>query len=197
MRLSCSCVAEEGRDKVFDRLFADDGDPWDLQSSEYERAKRAATLVALGGRRFQAGLEVGCAFGLLTEELAQRCERLLALDVSQTALERALTRLGAFHNVTLCQSEVPSDWPQGQFDCMIWSEVLYFLSACEIRQCSALAYAALLPHGICVLVNWTGENNLPVNGDMAAELFIGHAGWQVVEQQRADRYRLDVLGRKS
>lgn len=186
-------MAEKDRRAVFDRLFAGDGDPWNLQGSAYERGKRAATLAALGQRRYRDGLEIGCAFGLLTEELARRCERLLALDVSTVALARARERLTGQDHVTLRRAEVPADWPEGRFDCMVWSEVLYFLSAQEIERCSAAAHKALEPGGICVLVNWIGENDLPVGGDEAAELFIGAAGWRLTEKQRKAQYRLDVL----
>lgn len=182
-----------GRSAVFDRLFADGRDPWGLQTSAYERAKRAATLAALGKRRFVTGLEVGCAFGVLTEELAPRCDRLIALDVSEVALARARARLGGQANIVFLHAEVPRDWPQECFDCMVWSEVLYFLSAEEIVRCSAAAREAILPDGVCVLVNWTGDSDLPISGNKAAELFIGHAGWSVAQQLRADRYRIDVL----
>ena len=186
---------EDGRRAVFDRLFADGGDPWDLEDSGYERAKRAATLAALGQRRYRSGLEIGCAFGLLTQGLAQRCERLLALDVSDLALARARDKLAGEDHVAFRRAEVPRDWPEGWFDCLVWSEVLYFLSAGEIRQSSAAAWQALEPGGVCVLVNWTGANDLPVDGEEAAELFIGGAAWRPVEQKREAQYRLDVLER--
>lgn len=185
--------AENNRGAVFDRLFAGGSDPWDLQNSEYERAKRAATLAALGNGRFRHALEVGCAYGLLTEQLARRCDRVLALDISEVALARARARLEEEDRITLMRAEVPADWPEGQFDCMIWSEVLYFLSAAEIEQCSDLARHALLPGGVCVLVNWTGANDLPVSGEEATNLFIASAWWTSAKLERAENYRLDVL----
>lgn len=112
-------MAEGDRAKVFDELFADGGDPWNLRTSAYEQAKRAATLAMLGERRFRHGVEVGCAFGLLMQELAQRCDRLLALDVSEVALHRARTSLAARHHVTFRHAEVSQNWPKGQFDWLV------------------------------------------------------------------------------
>ena len=76
----------------FDALYAADPDPWRFASSDYEREKYAATLDALPPRRFAAALEVGCSIGVLTRQLAARCDTLLALDVAEAALAQARAR---------------------------------------------------------------------------------------------------------
>lgn len=185
--------APDSRAAVFDRLFADGNDPWGLATSAYERDKRAATLAAVGSGPFAHALEVGCAFGVLTAELAGRCDRLLAVDVSATALARAGERLRGVPDITLRRMEVPGEWPSGTFDLILWSEVLYFLSAEEIARCSALSHGSLTPGGRCVLVNWTGPTDLPVDGTAATDGFIAGAAWRRLERSDAERYRLDVL----
>lgn len=178
---------------MFDRLFAGGNDPWDLATSAYERDKRAATLDAVGPGPFVRALEVGCAFGVLTAELAGRCDQLLAVDVSATAIARAAERLRNAPGVILQQMEVPRQWPEGSFNLILWSEVLYFLSVDEIARCSTASHRALAPGGRCVLVNWTGANDLPVDGAQAAERFIGGAPWRALERRDQKRYRLDVF----
>ena len=182
------------RRTTFDRLFRDDGDPWDLETSGYEREKRQATLDALPARRFASGLEIGCAFGVLTEQLVERCDRLLALDVSLVAIERARQRLARHPNVTLRVAELPRDWPAGRYDLIVLSEVLYFMSASEIEAVGRAAHASLEPGGVCLLVNWTGPNDLPVPGDRAADLLAGSARWhRRIQPIEAGTYRIDVL----
>lgn len=181
------------RQARFDRLFADDPDPWDIDTSPYERGKREAALAALGKRRFARLLEVGCAGGALTERLVECADSIIAVDVSTKALELSSRRLSRFDCVELVAAEVPSYWPDGEFDAVILSEVLYFLSAEEIRTVSRLAHASLTAEGICLLVNWTGANDLPVDGDRAVELFLDAAPWHVAKARREECYRLDLL----
>ena len=76
----------------FERMFAADADPWRFDISDYEAAKYDHTLSVLQGRRFARGFEVGCANGSLTRRLAGACDRLLAVDVSPTALAAARRR---------------------------------------------------------------------------------------------------------
>ena len=105
----------------FELLFQRDPDPWNFRSSPYEAAKFDATIAALGGRRFASGLDVGCANGVLTARLAAQCDRLLAVDVAQAALDLAaeeMARQGHGH-VAFRRADIPDDWPTGRFDLIV------------------------------------------------------------------------------
>src|SRR4051812_25200257 len=65
------------------------GDPWDFESSAYERDRCVQLLKMLDGRRYARVLEIGCGAGYLTRLLAPHADRLVALDISQPAIERA------------------------------------------------------------------------------------------------------------
>ena len=179
----------------FDQLFAENPDPWDIDTSDYERGKRKAVLAALGKRRFARMLEVGCAGGALTERLAELASSIVALDVSTKAIDLAARRLPRCDSVEFVVAEVPDYWPAGQFDAVILSEVLYFLSVGEIRQVSQLAHESVTGNGLCLLINWIGQNDLPVDGDTAVKLFLDAAPWQVAKARREEFYRLDLLER--
>lgn len=179
------------RRATFEALYSERGDPWNL-GSEYERAKRVATIAALGGRNFANILEIGCGTGALTAELVPHCERIVALDLSQTALETARENLGDDARISFVRGEVPTDWPDGTFDAVILAEVLYFLSPDEIARVSRLAREALPPGGgTALLVNWTGENDCAVDGDAAVEIFEQAAGWKAELRLRLETYRVD------
>lgn len=56
--------------EYFESLYTKEPDPWRFASSEYERDKYAATLVAISGRKIRSAFEVGCSIGILTRQLA-------------------------------------------------------------------------------------------------------------------------------
>ncbi|WP_394271070.1 SAM-dependent methyltransferase [Qipengyuania sp.] len=180
------------RAATFDRLYAANPDPWEVETSAYEQAKRDETMAALGTQCFASALEIGCSTGILTERLAPICERLVAIDVSAEALRLARERLQGQPHVTFQHGEVPRDWPAGRFHLIVFSEVLYFLSADEIVRASTLARQALADDGKCLLVNWTGPNDLPIGGDRAVDLF-GGQGWRVAEHRTRPNYRIDLF----
>ena len=179
----------------FQRLYASNPDPWAFKTSAYEQAKYQCTLDSLGERRFASGLEVGCSIGILTRLLAPRCQRLLGVDIVEDPLPGARTRCADQPQVRFERMQVPLHWPADQFDLIVFSEVLYFLSAGDIKQCGRHVLDTLLPSGIVVLVNWLGETDDPSPADTAPDRLIDALGSavRVVRQERHERYRLDVL----
>ena len=181
------------RRRTFDALFASDPDPWGFESTAYEAAKRRATLAMLFPDRFGRALEVGCANGVLTAELAGVCDAVLAIDVSPAALQLAQQRVAELENVSLARAEVPREWPEGTFDLIVFSEILYFLSREEISQIARLAWQSLTEDGVCLLVNWTGPNDLPVDGQSARDIFAKELPWLSAASGVWPQYRIDRL----
>ena len=85
-----------------------------LRDERLRAAKYAATVEALGDRRFGRALEVGCSIGVLTELLAARCDALLAVDVSVRAVERARARLTGAPHVRVERRTLPEELPAGR-----------------------------------------------------------------------------------
>lgn len=183
--------------EYFASLYDAAADPWSFETSPYEQAKYQATIEALEGRRYQAGFEVGCSIGVLTERLAGQVQDLLAVDVSDTALAKARARCRSLPHVRLQNMQVPGSWPAERFDLILLSEVLYYLDRSDLDALIERVRLSLIPGGEAVLVHWTGETDYPLSGDEAAERFIaGSAAFmQVRRQERAANYRLDVLRR--
>ena len=176
----------------FERLYARDPDPWRFATSDYERDKYAATLAALPPRRFANGFEIGCSIGVLTRQLADRCDALLGVDVSDIALDQARERCPG---VTFANMDLRSQWPAGQFDLILYSEVLYYLGLDGIRGVARHTVESLAPGGVVGLVNWFGPTDGACTGDEAAELFMAETAPRLVpyHHSRAEKYRLDVL----
>jgi cyclopropane fatty-acyl-phospholipid synthase-like methyltransferase len=179
----------------FQRLYESDPDPWKFETSVYEAEKYDATMAALGGRRFESGFEVGCSIGVLTARLAERCDRLLAVDVAETALARARERCARLGHVRFENRRLPADWPEAEqnFDLIVLSEVLYFLAPADIAVLAALVSRNLAPGGVVLLVNYTGVIDEPCGGEEAAERFIAASGLEGVRQIVREKYRIDLL----
>ena len=92
---------------------------------------------------------------------------------------------------------VPDQWPDGAFELILLSEVVYYLSRDDVGRLAAKVSNSLAKGGSVILVHWTGPTNYPLSGDEAAALFIERIGPGYVVD-RADQYaefRLDVLSR--
>ena len=179
----------------FEQLYASNPDPWRFASSDYERDKYAATLAALPGTQFSRAFEVGCSIGVFTRQLAPRCDALVGVDVAEAALHQARERCADQPHVQFARMLVPQEWPEGGFDLILFSEVLYYLGIPGIHEAARRTLGSLRPGGTVALVNWHGITDGACTGDEAAALFIADCAPRLAPtvQHRAERYRIDVL----
>ncbi len=183
--------------EYFDDLYQQNEDPWDFETSAYERDKYAATLAALPRERYQNAFEIGCSIGVLTQQLATRCERLLAVDGSEVPLKQARQRLSGQSHVQLAQMRVPDTFPDDSFDLILVSEVGYYWSWDDLAKSQQHILRTLQPGGHLLLVHWIQPTNYPLTGDEVHDAF-GTLDTQLEHQehQRTDRYRLDRWERR-
>lgn len=154
------------RDSVaepFDAMLeGGDDDPWHLDDFAYERRRLALVLGCLGRERYQRVLEVGCATGQLSEELAGRADTVVALDASARALAVARRKTTAVQWVC---GAVPGDLPDERFDVIILSEVGYFLDGPDLAATLRAARRHLADRGEIVLAHWQGATTgIPLDG---------------------------------
>jgi SAM-dependent methyltransferase len=175
----------------FDGLYARDPDPWGFASSEYEARKYDATIAALEPP-YASALEVGCSIGVLTERLAERCERLLAIDVAEAALAQARARMP---HVTFERREIPEQWPDGAFDLIVCSEVLYYLDAPALERAAQEIERTLVPSGSLLAVHWRHPTRrYPLLGDEVHER-LEALGWPAAVSLRTPDYVLHRFDR--
>jgi LmbE family N-acetylglucosaminyl deacetylase len=178
----------------FDALFSKNDDPWGYQTSDYEADRFARTIAVLGGRRYRAALELGCANGVLTHRLAAYCDNITAVDASATALAIARKRLAHVDDVTLLTGNLPDALPSGSFDLIVLSDFLYYLGFVGCVRLAHSLQSRAAPGCRIVIANYLGQTECALSGDMAAEIMIAHLpGWAIKHQQRCDRLRIDVL----
>lgn len=136
----------------FEGLHARGPDPWGVTSRWYEQRKYALTMAMLPRARYARGFEPGCSIGGLTELLAQRCDEVLATDISSSALTAARARVVAKH-VRFRRASI-EDWPDGQIDLILISELAYYLSGPQWAAVLRRARQTLPPGGHLVSVHW-------------------------------------------
>lgn len=159
----------------FEALYTNKPDPWDYQTSAFEANKRGKTIEALEGRTFQAGIELGCSIGVLTNDLAHRCETLVAVDGSPLACDLARVRLANLSYVDILQARFPDDLDKllalGPRDLIVLSEVLYFFSSADMEVLANFVGNVLTEDGLCLVVNFDGDTQSGFSGVEANQLF--------------------------
>lgn len=183
----------------FEDMFRGTADPWDLETSPYEQAKYADTIAALAGRSYRHGFEVGCAKGVLTRQLVLHCDRLLAIDVSETALIAARERCAGSPSISFSKMMFPLEAPsQTQFDLVVLSEVAYYWSDDDLARAAHWLTDHISAGGDVLLVHWTGETDYPQSGDDAVEKLRSaiQMPMDVLRTERREKYRLDLWRRR-
>ena len=182
--------------RYFDDMYEAHADPWNFETSPYEAAKYARTLEVLPKDRYRSALEVGCSIGVLTSQLAPRCDRLLSLDLSERALERARARCATLPQVVFERRILPHEFPPGRFDLILFSEVLYYLSPADLTLALDQATEALEPGGHLLCVHWTPPvHDYPQTGDQVHERVLTQPGLRHLLGERHVQYRLDLFER--
>jgi SAM-dependent methyltransferase len=181
----------------FEGLYRAEADPWGFATRAYEQAKYDATLASLAGERSCRALEVGCAIGVLTARLAGLCDRLVAVDISETALKAAAARCSALPHVDLRRMALPGEAPEGRFDLIVLSEVAYYWDDADLERMGDLVRDKVVPGGRVLLVHWTGETDYPQTADSAVDRLALAVGpdFSVALAHRTGDYRLDLWRR--
>lgn len=162
----------DDRQRYFQAIHAKGGDFWNDPDSIYEQDKRTRVLSHLTQRRYISVLEVGCSTGLLSRDLAERADRFLGVDLSDTAITQTRKRLIGLPRAAARVTAVPACWPARRFDLILLSEMLYYLTTPELDALAARCAATLMDQGEIVVVCYLGETQTPLDGRQAADRFV-------------------------
>ena len=182
-------------EKYFEDVYAANDDPWNFTASAYEAEKYDATLKSLPRENYENAFEIGCSIGILTEKLAAKCGKLLAVDVSEKALSQARERCRNLPHITFQKMLVPQEFPEAEFDLILVSEVAYYLAPEDWRTAMEKLFAHLNKNGQIALVHWLPPvSDYPQSGNEVHDSFAEFAAgkMQNLRQARKRNYRLDV-----
>ncbi|HTU31780.1 MAG TPA: SAM-dependent methyltransferase [Solirubrobacteraceae bacterium] len=181
----------------FEARYRADPDPWGYMTSAYERDKYAATLAACGAGPFDHALELGASIGVFSAMLAPRCLRLTTIDAAPTAVDIARRRLANTRAVAVLDGVIPGAIPDGPYDLVVASEILYYMTAGELDATLDRIGVQTTPGGRLVAVHWRPDGpDRPLTADDVHEALRRAAWLRPLDRADTDGYRLDVLERQ-
>jgi nodulation protein S (NodS) len=180
----------------FEARYRADPDPWGYLASEYEQRKYAATLAACGPGPFACALELGGSIGVFSAMLAPRCERLVTVDVSPTAVACARSRLAGHPSVEPIVGAIPAAVPRLTYDLVVASEILYYLSDDELAGTVTLLQRTMVAGAVLVAVHWRPSGPERPRDAMQAHAALANSPWlRRVHHGGTDDYLLEVFRR--
>lgn len=179
----------------FDAIYSRSADPWDVRTSPYEQGKRDAARALLGAERFDHALEAGCGEGCLAGDLLLhgQAERATGIDQSERIIERA--RQSAPPALRLVRGRLPNDLPDGPYDLVMFSELLYYLPESDLERLAHLTRKQMVPGAAMLIVSYLGDTETPLDSRAGADFFIALFGPDLhpVARRTAEGFRLDLL----
>ncbi|MCC2643556.1 MAG: glycosyl transferase family 2 [Nitrospira sp.] len=197
---------ESGLRAEFEKVFQEREDPW-RYTSPYEQTKYQRTL-ALIPEGIEAALEIGCAEGHFTVQLAPRVKTLTACDIAETALQRAAPRCAMFPHVRFARLDLVSEPLPGPVDLVICSEMLYFVGSIErLRNVAKKIGHALNHNGYLVMAHMNllvddphqsgFDFQLPFGARVIGDVFQRSSHFRLLKEIRTPLYRIHLFQRIS
>lgn len=181
-------------------------DPWKYRSL-YEQEKYQRQLEILPAGPIGRALELACAEGHFTRQLAPRVSHLAATDISAIAIERARARCSDQPNVEFGVLDFAADTLPGEMDLIFCSEVLYYLDdLAELRRIAKKFAAALAPGGSFISahafvlrdnVEKTGFDWNTFGAQAISETLAATEGLVLEQSIQTELYRIDRFRRPS
>jgi 2-polyprenyl-3-methyl-5-hydroxy-6-metoxy-1,4-benzoquinol methylase len=174
-------------EQEFDDFYRGRDDPWGYSASAEDRQRHLTALELLDGvirKHRPKALEVGCAEGRFTAQLAPRCRSLLAVDISDIAIARARERCSEFPQVSFARWNVRTNPSPGQFELLTCMDVIDGFHRPLAQRRAADKVAASVAPGGALLVSATVLTELVEEAWWARWMGRG-AGWVI---DRFDSY---------
>jgi SAM-dependent methyltransferase len=180
----------------FREVYGASPDPYGLADRWYEKRKYALTVALLPREHYGTAFEPGCSIGVLTEQLAPRCDTLLACDGVADAVASARARTAGRPGVLVAQRVIPREWPARAFDLIVFSELLYYFDDADFSQVLRLGVGALRPDGHLLAVHWRHPApNHPRTGDEVHAALAGHQQLALLARYRDPDFTAEVYTR--
>lgn len=174
---------------------------WDFETpSARERHERVLAALALssGTQSWQQVLEIGCADGVFTRLLAERCGSVTAVDISEVGRERTQERCAGRANVRVAALDLQRDPLPGEFDVVFAMDVLEFIHGrSRVADTARRLAAGIRPRGFLAIsmsrlpdemrgrlwARWLIEG-----GDNMSDFLDGRHGLRLLQRQCYPRY---------
>lgn len=136
----------------FDRLALLDDEGWTANNHYHN------SLLKLVPENCENALEIGCGTGAFARQLASRCKRVVALDLSSEMIRVARSRSSQFDNLEFQLADAMTwNFPLSHFDFICSIATLHHL---QQRELLLKMKDALKPHGVLVVLDLVESNGL-------------------------------------
>lgn len=200
-------IAYEGwlsnRRRRFDHLLAND--VWDFEKpTTIERYDRTlAAVEPFAESLWGDALELGCGIGVFTALLSQRCQTVVATDISTVGCERTRQRCASLGNVHVRILDLREDSIEGTYDLVFAMDVLECIhGVSSVRAIASKIAGALREKGLLVITmsrlpkemrqawwaRWLIEG-----GDALTDFLHGKHGLHLVHRDLYEKYLVAVL----
>ena len=178
--------------EAFEERYSTASDPWSFETSAYEQNRYTCLLQALGRSSYGVIYEPGCSVGALTARLAMRAERVIATDISPSAVKRATARCAQFSNVEIACEDIAKYTSVGSLDLVVFSEIGYYFEPTELSRISSVLARDLRAKGEFIAVHWLGHSEDHVlSGDDVHATLKGTVPLRWVKGKRHEHFRID------
>lgn len=110
----------------FEKMYQDFDDPWKHNELEKYATSLSICVNLIRKYRFKSVVELGCGLGQLTNKISKVAEKVLGVDISKTAIQKALIR---FPNCQFKVGKFPDLKTLRKFrpDCIVMSEISWYV----------------------------------------------------------------------
>jgi SAM-dependent methyltransferase len=179
--------------QAFEARYASLGDPWNFETSSYERNRYKTLLRTLSKAHYDVVYEPGCSVGVLTADLAALANRVIATDVAPSAVARARERCRAFDHVDIHCDDVATFAPNIALDLIVFSEIGYYFERHNLERIARTLASNLQSGGEFVAAHWLGDSSDHVlHGDEVHEILTSSLPLRWTQGQHHEGFRIDT-----
>jgi trans-aconitate methyltransferase len=171
-------------------IFNDKADPWGFERSDEEQARFARTWELVPPAGYRRILEIGCAEGHFTDQIAVRYPEaeVHAIDLVPLAADRAAARCAGRSNVRVQCSDIGKEPIDGAFDLIFCMGVLEYGPAFrELDVIRRSILGALAPGGYLLVETHSAPH------DLQRRWWARHLAWGARAQHDPFRSHLRMI----
>jgi len=176
----------------FEAKYRTKPDPWNFSGSDYEQQRYKSILKILDNQTYHYAYEPGCSIGILTRELATRCDYVEAIDFSETAVQLAKKHCDGLNNVTVLKASIREYRPAQRPDLIILSEIGYYFTVAEWTEILENLISYYRRPATLIACHWLGKSEDHVmSGDEVHKIIDHYSYLNLITRLRFDDFRLD------
>jgi 2-polyprenyl-3-methyl-5-hydroxy-6-metoxy-1,4-benzoquinol methylase len=139
----------------FEHKYRRHGDYFGYRSNPYELEKYERTLTCMleWRRGKSSALEIGCSVGVFTSMIADKFDKVIAVDIAREALSIAAGEVGGAGDVGYVQSDLLSLDLDRTFDVIFCAEVLMYVREADAQKACAVLDKHLASNGLIIEVS--------------------------------------------